>query len=53
MIGPWLCKTRTKPKEGQLSQYQDKLMNDNFREDRPETAPGVPEEKPTDISEVP
>ncbi|MFF3732960.1 hypothetical protein ACFYXM_22235 [Streptomyces sp. NPDC002476] len=53
MIGPWLCKTRTKQKADQLPKEQSKLMDEILREDRPGTAPDVPEEGPTDISKVP
>ncbi|MFJ5130906.1 Helicase associated domain protein [Streptomyces sp. NPDC088555] len=53
MIGPWLCKTRTKQKTGQLPEDQGKLMEEILREDRPGTTPDVPEEGPTDISKVP
>ncbi|MFD7499350.1 Helicase associated domain protein [Streptomyces sp. NPDC059832] len=53
MIGPWLCKTRTKQKAGQLPEDQSKLMDEILREDRPGIAPDVSEEGPTDISKIP
>ncbi|MFD8821273.1 Helicase associated domain protein [Streptomyces sp. NPDC059605] len=49
MIGPWLCKTRTKQKTGQLPENQSQLMREILREDW--TTP--PEKEDTDLSEIP
>ncbi|MFF4603499.1 Helicase associated domain protein [Streptomyces sp. NPDC001339] len=51
MIGPWLCKARTRHKSGQLPQAQGKLMQEILREDWPEPH-RTPEEEPGEPPET-
>lgn len=50
MIGPWLCKTRTKQNAGQLPEKYSQLMRDILLEDWPAT---TTKEGDTDLSEIP
>ncbi|GAB2966332.1 Helicase associated domain protein [Streptomyces heilongjiangensis] len=49
MIGPWLCKTRTKQKTGQLPEKHSQLMRKILHDDWTEQ----PEKEDTDLSEIP
>ncbi|GHG83540.1 DEAD/DEAH box helicase [Streptomyces griseocarneus] len=53
MIGPWLCKIRTKQNSGQLSYEQDQLMAWILQDDWRDPNPVPPEEGDTDISKLP
>ncbi len=49
MIGPWLCKTRTKHNSGQLPEKYGQFMREILHEDWPVTA----KEEDADLSEIP
>lgn len=49
MIGPWLCKTRTKQNSDQLPQKHRQLMREILHEDWPATT----KEEDADLSEIP
>ncbi|WP_086859487.1 DEAD/DEAH box helicase [Streptomyces milbemycinicus] len=53
MIGPWLCKVRTKQNTGQLTQEQDQLMEEILQKNWRDTDPAPPEKGDTHISNLP
>ncbi|MEU7109762.1 Helicase associated domain protein [Streptomyces sp. NPDC046215] len=53
MIGPWLCKIRTKQSSGQLSDEQEQLMAKTLQGNWLDTTSVPPEEGDTDIPNLP